>query len=98
MAQIFKTENCWAKYWLLHENGFNWLVDIGPEVLSMILTMALSKKNKNFFPAMNKASIDITSGIIEMGQKQEHFGIKGDTRAITYAARNLSLGIMHDWC
>jgi hypothetical protein len=60
--------------------------------------MALAKKNKNFFPAMNKAYLDITSGIIEMGQKQGHFGIRGDTRGITLAARNLSLGVMYDWC
>jgi AcrR family transcriptional regulator len=98
MAQVFNTDNCWAKYWLLHENGFNWLNDIGFEFLSTILTMALAKKHKNFFPAMSKASLDIASGIIEMGQKQGHFGIHGDTRTITFAARNLMLGIMHDWC
>jgi AcrR family transcriptional regulator len=98
MAQIFNTDNCWAKYWLLHVNGFNWLTDIGPEFLSTILTMALTKKNKIFFPAINKAYIDIASGIIEMGQKQGHFGIRGDTRTITFTGRNQMLGIMHDWC
>jgi AcrR family transcriptional regulator len=98
MAKVFNTDNCWAKFWYLHENGFNWLLDIGPEILSTILTMALSRKNKNFFPGLDMSYIDIASGIIELGQNQEHFAIKGDKRSITYVARNVMLGIMHDWC
>jgi hypothetical protein len=98
MAKVFGAENCWGKYWLLHEHGFMWLEETGAELVSTIITLALEKKNKRFFPALNSPYDEITAGIIEMGQKAGHFGVIGEPLRISRLARNIYVGVIQDWC
>ena len=98
MAKVFNTDNCWEKYMVLHERGFEWIVSTGHEFLSTLIRLALEKKHKHFFPAMSRAYDEITAGIIDMGQEQNHFLAKGSPITLSHIARDIVIGIMQDWC
>jgi len=95
---LMTSENCWEKLWACLEPTLDWVIDVGPEIMSQVIIMNIQNKVDSLAVSEDPDIAKIYLAIIEKGQQTGQFENRSESKEIYNNLKNVTMGIELQWC